>query len=171
MPSQVPWEEGFPRLFPLLEPAYVPWLAACPSVFKAGHLDLSNLSPTWKLLCPSDQELGAAQLFKGIPHSSKVRFRPLSFYERLTYQKKSEEDFPFYEKKGEKQNNLQCLFCREHGSSEWPSRAPSGDSTRHPSVTSASSHQGSGLCEHLSFISIYFVLPLARYVLRYHQCL
>lgn len=80
---------------------------------------------------PLIRNLGQPNFLKVSPTFLKFALGHLAFIERLTYQKK-----PVFllTKKGEKQNNLECLFCSEHGSSEWPCRAPSGDRAQHPSV-------------------------------------
>ena len=110
----------------------------------------------------------------GIPHFWKVRFMPLCFYDRPTLvsvfanQKKSEE-FCFYKRKVKSKNSIQCWFCsellqRQHA--PWavrvalPSPFP-GNYTQHQAVITLNC-----VCEHLCFISIYFVIPLARCVLR-----
>lgn len=109
------------------------------------------------------------------PRFLKVHFTPLCFYERptlvpvFTSLKKSEEDFRFYSKR-QKVRVILYLFCSDQlqrqclpHAWEWHSQAPS------LKLHSASQHAVtivfSCVCEHLCFLSVYFVHSLARYIL------
>lgn len=85
--------------------------------------------------------------------------------------KKPEEDFHFYGKKTKSQNSVQCLFCCPvvYRVNTCPKQQDGHCQSPSPGTTlsiSASSHHSFELYEHLCFISVYFVHPLARWVLR-----
>ena len=108
------------------------------------------------------------------PYFSKVCFKPLHFYESPTLEPvftnwmKSEEDFCFYKKRRKAKIAFRVCFaaaCVQAADTEqWEWRHQT------PSLGTASQHQAARVlncvCEHQCFISIYFVHPLARCVLR-----
>ena len=124
-----------------------------------------------------DVETSTASDFSGLDWSraiqfcfSKVRFIPLCFYKRPTFvpvcanQKKSEEDFRFYEKEKIAFSICSAGSCYRGSSNpkqgERHLQAPSPGNTLGISASSCRSFE---LC--LCFISVYFVHPLATCIL------
>lgn len=89
-----------------------------------------------------------------------------------TSRKKSGEDVRFYDRgRRVKTASSGCFAASQRGGSpEWPaaSQAPSQGRAR---GTSAKPPELRTVCEHLCFISVSLVHPLARCVLRYHKSL
>lgn len=99
----------------------------------------------------------------------------LWFYERLTLvllfanQKKSEDGFCFYEKRGESKASIQCFFCSKRSQRHCTPQVKESDPLlQAPSRKLHSASQQPALitlkcvCEHLGFLLVYFVYPLAR---------
>lgn len=89
-------------------------------------------------------------------------------------QKNFKEDFALM-KKGKSKNRTEHVFCSElletwctTEQQEWPCQAPS---PRAALSTWATNHRSFGLCEHLWFIWIGFVYPLATWGLRHQTTL
>jgi len=112
---------------------------------------------------------------------SEVLIIPLCFFERPTLvlvfanQKKSKEDVCFM-KKSKKQKSCSVLVYSETLRSQHTPDSTCGAAQLLPrELHSASQGQATivlnCVCEHLCFISIYFVRPLARCVLMYQKSL
>ena len=119
-----------------------------------------------------------ASLITGIPHFLKVHFMSLPFYKRPTLipvfanQKKSMEDFQFYEKRRQAKTVFSVGFAatvteaartpaaRGAPPSSFLGTALSLSTSQHPAAIALNC-----VCEHLYFSSIYFVQLLARCVL------
>lgn len=112
---------------------------------------------------PLIRNLGQPNFLKVSPTFLKFPLGHLAFM-KDSHTKRN--PFSFLRKKGRSKITSSVCFAASTGAVSGPAGPLPGTELSTP----ASSHQRSGLCEHLCFISIYFVLPLARCVLR-SQCL
>lgn len=130
--------------------------------------------PPWAAVCPRSST--------GIPHFLQVRVITFNFYKRptsvliFTNWKRSRKNLCFYEKRRKAKRAFGVRFAASpYRGSVHPS-SESGPSKLLPQeLYSASQYQAiralKCVCEHLCFISIYCVHPLARCVLMYQKCL
>ena len=152
------------------------WVGRSIKKFLKKKFSLDSWSPTTEKY-PETFRVGlSSYICIGIPFS-KVHFMPLHFYEKHTLvpvftKQKSEEDFCFYKIRRKAKIAFSICFavsrCNRGGmrpeQQEWHFQAPSLGTTL--SLSASSHHALNCVCEHQCFISIYFVHPLARCVLR-----
>ena len=84
----------------------------------------------------------------------------LQYYQYLLTESNPKRIFAFIQKKVKSKNSVQCLLCSKSGPTKLLPRELHSAS-QHPAAVSLNC-----ACEHLCFISIYFVHPLVRWVLR-----
>jgi len=120
----------------------------------------------------------------GIPHFSEVHVIPLCSYEHVHQPlvfgnwKKSKENFCFYKERQKAKIAFSVCFAMSHygGSARPEHRGKSGPIELLPQEIHSTSQYPVAralncVCEHLCFVLIYSVHPLARCVLRYQKSL